>query len=97
MSIKTTLAFLNSDIFAYFYRKKFSDIKVLKSNLTTIPFPKITPQQDLEITQMVNLILKGNKDVEKDINEYIFHIYELTPKMVTKIKEELYGNTINRT
>ncbi len=97
MSIKTTLAFLNSDIFAYFYRKKFSDIKVLKGNLTTIPFPKITPQQDLEITQMVNLILKGNKDVEKDINEYIFHIYELTPKMVTKIKEELYGNTINRT
>ncbi len=97
MSIKTILAFLNSDIFTYYYRKRYSDIKILKSNLMTIPFPRITLQQNTEITQMVDLALNGNMQVVKDINEYIYHIYAITPTMKTEIKKELYGNIAART
>lgn len=91
MSIKTVLAFLNSDIFAYYYRKRYLDIKVLKNNLTTLPFPQITPMQNKEITQMVDLVLNGDKKVIERINEYIYSIYSLTTNMKTEIKKELYG------
>lgn len=93
MSIKTVLAFLNSDIFAYYYRKSYLDIKILKNNLIALPFPQITPQQNDEITQMVDLVLNGDKKAIERINEYITSIYSLTANMKTEIKKELYGNT----
>lgn len=93
MSIKTVLAFLNSDVFAYYYKKRHLDIKVLKNNLIALPFPQITPWQDEEITQMVDLVLNGNEKAVESINEYIFSIYNLTTNMKTEIKKELYGNS----
>lgn len=97
MSIKTVMAFLNSDIFAYYYKKKHSDIKILKSNLMALQFPRVTPLQDEEITQLVNSVLNGNTKAIESINEYIFCIYDFTTNMKTEIKKELYGNTIIRT
>ena len=92
MSIKTVLAFLNSDIFAYYYRKKYLDIKILKNNLIALPFPQITPIQNQEITQMVDGVLKGDNKTIDSINEYIFSMYNFTSDMRTEIKTELYGN-----
>lgn len=97
MSIKTVLAFLNSDVFAYYYKKRFLDIKILKNNLLTLPFPQITPLQDKEITQMVDLILSGDRRAIESVNEYIFSIYSITTKMKTEITKELYGNSSVRT
>ena len=97
MSIKTVLAFLNSDIFAYYYKKKYLDIKILKNNLLTLPFPKITSLQDKEITQLVDLVLNGDRRAIESINEYIFSIYSLTTNMKNEIKNEIYGNTSTRT
>lgn len=97
MSIKTVLAFLNSDIFAYYYKKKYLDIKILKNNLLTLPFPKITSMQDKEITRLVDLVLNGDRRAIESINEYIFSIYSLTANMKNDIKNEIYGNTSTRT
>lgn len=93
MSIKTVLAFLNSDILAYYYRKKHLDIKILKNNLITLPFPQITPSQNKEIELMVDMVLNGDKKTIESINEYIYLIYDLTANMKTEIKKELYGKT----
>lgn len=93
MSMKTILAFLNSDIFAYYYKKRYSDIKILKSNLMTLSFPRITPSQDEEITWLVDCVLDGDKKAVERINEYIYCIYSLTENMKTEIQKELYGNT----
>ena len=41
MSTKTVLAFLNSALFNFLYTKRFNDLKILKGNLSTLPFPKI--------------------------------------------------------
>lgn len=97
MSTKTVLAFLNSDIFAYYYKKKYLDIKILKNNLLTLPFPQITSLQDKEITQLVDLVLNGDRRAIESINEYIFSIYSLTTNMKHEIKNEIYGNASTRT
>lgn len=96
MTIKTVLAFLNSDLFAYYYQKKFSDIKVLKSNLNAIPFPKITPALDAEITSIVDAVLAGDYKKIEDIDRLIFDFYDITLKMRTDIKNELYGDITTR-
>lgn len=97
MSIKTVLAFLNSDVFSYYYKKKYTDIKVLKSNLIELPFPKISIQQDRVITDYVDLILQGDTQISKKLNEYIFSLYDLTPTMIITIKKSIYGNFDTRT
>lgn len=92
MSIKTVLAFLNSELFSYYYSKKFTDIKILKGNLMTMPFPKITSIQDAEITGMVDRVLKGEKQFIEVIDDYIYGLYGFTSSIINKIKKELYGN-----
>ena len=93
MSIKTVLAFLNSELFTYYYSKKFVDIKILKGNLMTLPFPKITAKQDADISEMVNRILGGEKTLIGAVDDYIYSLYGLSPNIVDKIKTEIYGNT----
>ncbi len=38
-TIKDVMTFLNSTLFQYIYTKKFNELKVLKGNLTELPFP----------------------------------------------------------
>ena len=62
MSTKTVLAFLNSALFNFLYTKRFNDLKILKGNLSTLPFPKITAEQDKELTALVDRALNGDAD-----------------------------------
>lgn len=89
MSIKTVLAFLNSEMFQYLYSVLFSEIKILKGNLCELPFPKITAEQDLLLSDYVQKILDGNKQYEYIIQEKIFDIYGITSKQKKYIKEKL--------
>lgn len=93
MSIKTVLAFLNSELFSYYYAKRFTDIKVLKGNLMTLPFPKLTEQQNEEMAEMVDRVLKGDTLYIEKINDYVYALYGLSSFMVNRIRQELYGNT----
>ena len=97
MSIKTVMAFLNSDLFSYYYRKRYSDIKILKGNLTALPFPEIAEWQDAEISGMVDMVLSGEHGVAEKINEYIYDIYDFSIEVRNNIKTELYGNAAFRT
>lgn len=92
MSIKTVLAFLNSELFSYYYSKKFTDIKILKGNLMTLPFPKVSLQQDSEISGLVNRVLNGETHLSDTINEYIYSIYGFSPSIIKRIKTDIYGN-----
>ena len=53
--------------------------------------------QDKEITQLVDLVLNGDRRAIESINEYIFSIYSLTTNMKHEIKNEIYGNASTRT
>ncbi|MGN0032267.1 MAG: TaqI-like C-terminal specificity domain-containing protein [Candidatus Limimorpha sp.] len=92
MSIKTVLAFLNSELFSYYYSKKFTDIKILKGNLMTLPFPKVSDQQDADISGLVNRVLEGESQLSDIINDYIFSLYGFSQSIVNKIKKNIYGN-----
>lgn len=87
MGIKTVLAFLNSRLFNYLYAKRFNDIKILKGNLSALPFPKITAEQDKELTALVDRALNGDTDTPKEIDRYIFAFYDFTPEEIAIIEK----------
>ncbi len=75
MSIKTVLAFLNSELFKFLYKSLFGEIKILKGNLLELPFPEISPETDKKLTELVDEILKGNKEAVNDIDEVINKLF----------------------
>ena len=87
MSAKTVLAFLNSALFNFVYTKRFNDLKILKGNLSTLPFPKITAEQDKQLTALVDRALNGEKDVPNEIDALIFSLYEFAPEEIDLITE----------
>jgi predicted RNA methylase len=76
MSVKTVLAFLNSSLFNFLYVKRFNDLKILKGNLSILPFPKITPEQDQQLSSLVDRALNGDKNAPKEIDGLIFDFYQ---------------------
>ncbi len=87
MSVKTVLAFLNSALFNFLYVKRFDDLKILKGNLSTLPFPKITPETNKQLTALVDNALKGDADASKEIDSLIFALYELDSEEIKLITE----------
>lgn len=75
MSIKTVLAFLNSEAFNFYYSKCFDDIKILKANLMSLPFPKITKAQDEALSRMVEEVLAGDTTCIEKIDAYICNLF----------------------
>lgn len=78
MSIKTVLAFLNSELFKFLYKSLFGEIKILKGNLMELPFPEISPETDQKLTQLVDEVLKGNHNAIKTINAVVVGVFENT-------------------
>jgi predicted RNA methylase len=87
MSIKTVLAFLNSALFNFVYTKRFNDLKILKGNLSTLPFPKISAEQDKEFTALVDQALSGEGKAQDKIDELIFDLYELNAEEIDLITQ----------
>ena len=75
MSIKTVLAFLNSELFKYLYKSLFGEIKILKGNLMELPFPEITPEIDKKLTKLVDEVLRGNQSAIKEIDVVINKLF----------------------
>ena len=75
MSIKTVLAFLNSELFKYLYKSLFGEIKILKGNLMELPFPEITPEIDKKLTKLVDEVLRGNQSTIKEIDVVINKLF----------------------
>ena len=71
MSIKTVLAFLNSELFKYLYKSLFGEIKILKGNLMELPFPEISAETDKILSNLVDEVLKGNKEALQLIDNEI--------------------------
>ena len=77
MSVKTVLAFLNSELFKFLYKSLFGEIKILKGNLMELPFPEISSETDKRLTKLVDEVLKGNKDAIKEIDAVINKLFFL--------------------
>jgi len=77
---KVVLAFLNSNIFQYLWKKKFNTVKVLRGDLELLPFPRMDDKTLAEIEKDVNDLLSGiERDKLKDkLNEFVFGAFGLT-------------------
>ena len=85
MSIKTVLAFLNSELFNFIYVKRFNDLKILKGNLSALPFPKITPEQNQQLSVLVDLALKGDKEAPEKIDNLIYDLYRFDAEEIALV------------
>lgn len=91
MSIKTTMAFLNSELFQYLYIQKFGEIKILKGNLELLPLPKLSKQEDAEFEKLVDSVLDGNLESKEKIEEKIYALYNIDDKEKLHIEESING------
>lgn len=91
MSVKTVMAFLNSVLFKYVYIKLFGEVKVLKGNLNELPFPKISSEEDLFISGLVDKIIAGDKNVEESIDRYILSLYAFNDEQIIYIRSVVNG------
>lgn len=87
MSTKTVLAFLNSSLFNFLYVKRFGDLKILKGNLSALPFPKVTPEQDQQLSALVDRARHGDEEAKDEIDETVFSLYEFAPEEIELMTE----------
>ena len=87
MSVKSVLAFLNSSLFNFLYVKRFDDLKILKGNLSTLPFPKIALELNQQLTLLVDKALKGDTNAIEEIDNVIFAMYQLDSEDIKTIQE----------
>lgn len=75
MGIKTAMAFLNSSVFQFLHAKLFGEVKVLKGNLTELPFPHVSEEIDARLTRLANEVLAGDDAKRDEIDALVFAIY----------------------
>ncbi len=88
MSIKVALAFLNSCIFQYIFKKRFSTHKVLRGDLEKLPFPIIDKSTHDIIEQLVDSVLSGCI-IPAELESLLFSIFNLTDEEILIIKHEV--------
>lgn len=80
ISVKSAAALLNSSIYRLYYSAKFHDIKVLKGNLSKIPFPALTPAQDNALSQLASdIITNGMSETrQRSLDTLVSAIFEIS-------------------
>lgn len=96
MSIKSVLCFLNSELYQFAYTSKFSDIKVLRTNLEQLPFPKLSLEEDKYFTELTNNILSGKSELINEVNNAVYDKFNISTAEQEYIKRKLYEKTPKR-
>ena len=91
MSIKTVMAFLNSDLFQFMYSKLFGEVKILKGNLAELPFPEISADMDKKISGLVDAVLRGETAERDGIEDLVFSIFDLSDEQINYIMRSVNG------
>ncbi len=95
------LAILNSKLFDYYARYKFSTLndtwaggsfRCNKANMKNVPIADRTSEQKAELSQLVEQVLEDPKgenvpELEKEIDEIVYRLYGLTREEITLIKK----------
>jgi predicted RNA methylase len=83
LDIRYVLAVLNSDAVRFYYKRRFNSVKILRSQLESIPIPCPDSQIQKQIVGMVDEILKyrdetHSKEIQVHINKEISDLYHLS-------------------
>lgn len=88
MSAKTVAAFLNSELFQFYYSQTFAGAKALKSELSELPFPAVGASLNRRLERLVDAILAGATDEIKMLNDEILRFYGLSEIQVRRVREK---------
>ncbi|WP_035243201.1 TaqI-like C-terminal specificity domain-containing protein [Desulfitobacterium hafniense] len=94
LNIKYILAVLNSRIAQYFYSRQFKSLKILRSQLESIPIPVVKQRKQAQIVKKVEALLRSSDPLEvnnlyNDIDRQIKDCFGLKESEYEHIKEEL--------
>lgn len=83
LCMKYILAVLNSSVVAWFVKKKFNSVKLLKSHIEQIPIPMATIEQQERIVELVNSLMSERDKSKKEaiywqLDELIFGLFGLS-------------------
>lgn len=87
LSAKVVMAFLNSELFSFVYRKRFHDVKVLKGNLQRLPLPQLSADSHEQLEQLVTRIIGGDRQAIGEIDRFIYHFYQIDADTVAYISD----------
>lgn len=93
MSIKTALAFLNSQLYQYLYSTLFQEIKILRGNLEELPFLNLNKSQDVHFSRLIDEILNGNKNAKNAIDDEIYKLFKLNTAQQKHIEKALNADS----
>ncbi|MXV73958.1 hypothetical protein F4Z99_06740 [Candidatus Poribacteria bacterium] len=92
------LAILNSKLFNWYAQNKFSNPKIkqlslTKKNMMKAPIASRTEEQKAELSDLVQQILNDPynfkvPDLEREIDQLVYELYELTDAEIALIEEE---------
>ena len=87
------LAILNSKLFDWYARKKFKVLAFPKKNVEKTPIAQREEKQKKELQDLVRQILKDPDspkvpDIEREIDQLVYKLYDLTPAEIDLIEEE---------
>lgn len=87
-SIETVMALLNSDLYSFLHLKLFGGVnKIARTNLESLPFPRITEEQNSEIQTR---ILKASQHDDIILQRYIHEeIFSLNSSQIRHIMNSL--------
>ncbi len=88
VSLKVALAYLNSSLFQYLFKKQFSTHKVLRGDLEKLPFPILSNSKHNEIEQIIEQVLKGKSKYDQ-LDALIFSTFHLSNSEITTIHQGL--------
>lgn len=88
----TVCSILNSSIYAFIYKLRFGDTKVLRSNLEQLKFPKFN-QQILELLDSLGQsAAKGDTTASGKVDEVLASYFEISSHELERIREVCHGN-----
>ena len=85
-SAKTVAAFLNSELFQFFYSQTFASAKVLKSELSELPFPALSSTLNRRLERRVDAVLSGESAEIENLDAEIFRFYRLDDAQIERIR-----------
>lgn len=90
-SVKSVCAVLNSTLYRFLYLEKNNDIKVLKANMMSLPFPRLTTSQNQHLSQICDKALATgfNKEIRTELDLLVYSLFDIDSQEKSYIEFQL--------
>lgn len=91
ISIKSVCALLNSTLYKFLYFEKNNDIKVLKANMMTLPFPRLTTSQDQHLSKICDKAraIGFNQEIRTELDLLVYSLFDIDSQEKSYIELQL--------